>query len=556
MELVSRSIGGPKLVRDYLAGAEAALRFFPGSPFEADSYRRKARALDRQAPRRSLAAAMIRPAGSAGALRLQRVTEEAGYFVTTGQQPGLFGGPLYSLYKALSAVQLAEDLQQLLGKPVMPLFWVASEDHDWDEANRATFLDSANELHRIGLPPELGESRHSLAEIRLGPAIRDALDQLASRFPANDFKARAEELLREAYHERATLASGFCQLMGKLLEPAPIGLVDAADAAVKEASRELLLAEADDPEASEAVLAESGHALRASGYRLQVPLIPGATNLFVHGRAGRERLYRSRRSRQGLARAGVFRGSRSEREFGRAQLAALMRKTPGAVSPNVLLRPVVESCLFPTLAYVGGPGEIAYFGQLQGLFERHGAGMPVVVPRASLLVVERKVAKVMERFGLNADDLRNADHLLGSLARDEMPTGVRTAIERWRSSAETAASEVMAGVADVDPTLQRAVVSARNAGFGALAVLEKKVVRAIKRKNETAWSQISKARANLWPDGKPQERVLGPMQYLMRYGPDFVTRVQEAVAEVPNRALDLARTTAGASEVVTEVAKA
>ncbi len=517
MRIARRPFGGSALVRDYLEGVPAAAEFYAGSPFRAESYRRKARELDQMDPGRARAAAsMIRPVGPEASALLKEVAAGEGYFVTTGQQPGLFGGPLYTLYKALSAVRLAESLGQLLSKPVMPLFWVASDDHDWEEASQAGLLDGANELRRLDLGPEPGLARRALAETPLGPAASEVATTLAELFPRNDFHGRYVALLRDSLRPEATLASAFAALMSDLLAKTPVGVVDAADPDVKAASRRLLEAETEEPVASEAALARTAAQLREAGYELQVPLMPGAANLFLHGEEGRDRLERA---------GDGYRLRRSGRRLSLRRVLEAVAADPCAASPNVLLRPVVESALFPTLAYVGGPGEVAYFGQLRRLFRRHGLEMPVVAPRASLLIVERKVAKILERFDLEADDVRDLDGLLGRLAREGTPRELRKAMRKWRGAVDEAAKELAAAAVRVDPTLKGAATAARNASFGALGALEKKIARAVKHKNETEWRQLAKTRSNLWPGGKPQERVLGPLQYVMRYGPEFVALV-------------------------------
>ena len=193
------------------------------------------------------------------------------------------------------------------------------------------------------------------------------------------------------------------------------------------------------------------------------------------------------------------------------------------MSPNVLLRPIVESLVFPTLAYVGGPGELAYFAQLGQLFARHGGGAPVVVPRGSLLALEAKVTRVLDKYGLQADELREGDALLSRFARDQVPDDVSGGLARWRGAVESCATELIRTSAEIDPVLKGAVAKARNSGLAALGALEKKIVRAVKRSSETTWNQIAKARVHLWPEGKPQDRILGPLQYLMRYGRGFVS---------------------------------
>lgn len=514
MKLLTRPLGGSRLTRDYLAGADAANDFYRGSPHRAETYRLKAAELDLGRDRNTFATArrVVRPAGADGAELLRRVVAEGGYFVTTGQQPGLFGGPLYGLYKALTAVRLAGRLEGLLARPVMPLFWVASDDHDWAEANHAFVVDGANRLVHITLGAATRRFPRPLGRTRPGAAVEAALERLARSFPRNDFHERYMARLRDAYRPQATMASAFSNLMAELLGDTPIGLVDAGDPALKEACRPVFRAEAEDPRASETALGETAEGLRGRGYSLQVTLIPGATNLFADLRGGRERL-------QGTTDG--FRLRRSGRELSRRRVLDLIENSPGAVSPNVLLRPVVESFLFPTLAYVGGPGELAYFAQLRGLFRRHGTDMPVVFPRGSLLAVEAKVEKVLEKHRVAVDGVRDPEALLSRLARDRLPDDVRDAAGRWRAAVESAGRDLADAAAGVDPALRGAVAKARNAGLAALGSAEKKIVRAVKRNADTTRARIAKAQVNLWPGGRPQDRVLCPLQYLMKYGPGF-----------------------------------
>ena len=517
MRFLQGPLGGPPLVQDYLDGADRAVSRFRGPPSRLATFRDRAAELEDSVEPAAIArvAPMIRPVGPAAEQALSAVARQRGYFVTTGQQPGLFGGALYSLYKALTAVQLARTLTMALGRPVMPLFWVASEDHDWEEANHAHVIDQSNQLRRLTLGRGSAPARRALGRTALGEGVRDVVAELTACFPQNDFHARYTGLIREAFRPAATMAEAFSELMTDLLGDTPVGLVDAANPALKQASRPVLRAEAEDPSASETAVRASCEALKRGGYALQVPHIPGAVNLFVDSVEGRDRLHHSG--------SGSFALRRSGRAIPQRELLAMIDDEPERVSPNVLLRPVVESSVFPTLAYVGGPGEIAYFAQLSGLFRRHGVGMPVVVPRASLLAVEAKVTRVLDKFGLEVDELREGDALLGRFALDQVPPDVGGVITRWRNSVESLAVELMGAAMAIDPVLKGAVTKTRNSGMSALAALEKKVVRAVKRHNETTWSQIAKARVHLWPANKPQDRILGPLQYAMRYGSHFVS---------------------------------
>ena len=524
MRIVRRPLGGSRLVGDYLAGAPEAAGLFQGSPFAADTYRCKAAELEDSASTgmRATAASIVRPVGPRAEQALRAVVDEDGFFVTTGQQPAFLGGPLYSLYKALTAVRLASDLAAILERPVMPLFWIASEDHDWEEANHTHVIDRSNELQRLTLGPNPGTVPRPLGRIPLGEAVVDALARVEASFPRNDFHGRYIDLVREAFNPWATMASAFAHFMAELLSDTPMGLVEAAHPLLKEASRPVLHAEAEDPAASEEAVRETCGALTDRGYGLQVPVISGAVNLFTDLEEGRDRLQ---------VEDGGFVHRRSGRRISRKRVMELIRDEPGRVSPNVLLRPVAESSVFPSLAYVGGPGELAYFAQLPGLFRRHGVCMPVAVPRASLLVMEPKVSRVIEKFGIEVDELREEGALLSRFARDRVPPDAERALARWREAVESQAGELAGSAASIDPGLAGAVTKARNAGLAALGTLEKKIVRAVKRRDETMWNQVGKASVNLWPGGKPQDRMLTPLQYLMRYGQAFIDSASREVRD-------------------------
>lgn len=523
MRFAGQPLGGARLVRDYLAGVPAARAFYFGSPWDRAAFVAKARALDEAdgAARRARAASVVRPLGGAARRKLGQVVEAGGWFVTTGQQPGLFGGPLYGLYKALSAQQLAETLEETLGAPVMPVFWMASDDHDWREAAHAAFVGADNQLARLALGDDVpGAGRLSLARVPLGPGVEALAERLAATLAPSEFHSWAIDLARRSYRPEGTMAEGYAALMARLLEGSPLGFVDAADPAVREAICPLVRAETQEAAKSAQALAETAAALAGEGYGLQVRLIEGALNVFLDTPEGRDRLERT---------ASGFRLRRSGTALAPRRLGRTIAAPPFPASPNVLLRPVAESFLLPTLAYVGGPAELAYLGQLGGLFRLHGLTPPIAVPRASLVVVERKVDRVLAKFGLSLAETRDGALLANRLARAEMPETVSESLGTWRRASEAQAAELADAVGGVDPTLQGAVQTARNTGLAALGALETKISRALKRKNATTLAQIEKARTNLWPDGQPQERVLGPLQYVARCGPEFVNAARDVV---------------------------
>lgn len=504
------------MVQDYLDARPEASGFFRGHYTSLADYEARAEAIDgrfdRAARERAASALSVPPGGDPG--RVARFVEEGGFMVTTGQQPGLFGGPLYSAYKGLTAIRLAEALEPKLGRPVLPVFWVASEDHDWAEANHTTLVGTDNELWTCELAPPDPSTTPSIHRIPVGDDIATIRDAFVERLPSTDFSGPFLELLAASAKPGTTLSDSFRSIMEGLLGRYGLFFTDAADPTVKAVSAPVLEDELRRSAELETVLSSTASTLDGAGYGQQVALLDGGVNLFLEGPAGRERLYRDgdhfrlRASGESLALDDVL---------GRA---AADRK---ALSPNVLLRPVVESAVFPTLSYVAGPGETAYYAQLADYFDAFGIEMPVIHPRFGATVVESKIRKVLDKFGLDIPDLGRPFHEISSaLARDEVPESVRRAIASLRGAIGKGVGELQVAVREVDPTLKGPVQHVRSQGFAALEDLERKVVHAVKRENEIALAQLQKAQLHLFPEGKPQERVMNPFYYLVRYGGAFL----------------------------------
>ena len=523
LELLVQHPAGAAIVRDYLAGAERACELFGGPFGTLAAFRRKAEDVDARFDREArgrAAEAVIVPEG-ASRERLDRFVEEGGYMVTTGQQPALFGGPLYGVHKALTAVRLAEALEAALERPVLPLFWVASEDHDWAEANHASLVGVDNELHRVEVASP-DPRTHALHRIRLGSALETSVDEFLQLLPTTDFSEEYFTLIRDAFPAGATLPEGYHATLQGLLGRFGLYFTDAAHPAVKRHSRNALLAELERSEELEGVLRATASAVESAGYALQVPLLEGGLNLFLEGTQGRERLYRE---------DGAFRLHSSGTRLSAADVRSRFEDDPSVLSPNVLLRPVVESTVFPTLAYVGGPGEMAYFAQLSGYFRAHGIGMPVVYPRWAATPVEAKIRKVLVKFGLDVDALSRPFHeIAGDIARDEMPEDVRSALGAVKGSIAAGVAELQKATARIDPTLKGPVQHVRSQAFGALDDVERKVVLAIKREREIALGQLQKAQVHLYPLGKPVDRVQSPFYFLTRYGGSLLDALHERFA--------------------------
>src|SRR4051812_1806497 len=284
--------------------------------------------------------------------------------VTTGQQPGLFTGPLYTIHKAIAAIVVARRLETVRKIPVVPVFWVAGDDHDFAEGNHAWVLGKDGDPVRI----ELRERPHEAPQLPLfrepcGPEAVAALNALTAALPDSEFKAEVTSWLDQAYRSDANLADAGADALNAVLAKQGLAVFRAHDRAAKRAAAPLLLQGIDET------------------------LDDGLSPVLVEGRLGRDRLKKE---------GADYVTRRSGDRFTRAQLEQIARETPERLSPNVLLRPVVEAALFPTVAYLGGPGEMEYLPESAPLFSKLGVTPQKPVRRWSGIIIETRVEKVLK----------------------------------------------------------------------------------------------------------------------------------------------------------------
>ena len=522
LELLVAPLPGPKLVEDYYAGVQQLAPFYAGHPSSTRAYQRRAQTIQSlySRERADLLRSAVHPTSGNAAAKLERIASGEGYVVTTGQQPGLFGGPLYTAYKILTAVRLAQKLEQLLDAPVAPLFWVPADDHDWDEVSHVSVIDAKNQLVRLSAASTT-DTPVSMAQRRFGDDITGVIDQLASVLPQNDFAAEYQSLLRDCYTPNVTVAEAFQTFIARTFSSFDLLVTYSADPSLKRFAVPLFRSELENAEAHARLLRQQTDRLIAAGYHEQVAIALDAANLMYEDESGRERLLRE---------DGGWMLRRTKRYFDQAELLDRLETEPDRFSANVLLRPVLESYAFPTLAYVGGPAEVSYFAQTGCLFSAHGVDMPLVFPRASIDLVEAKVRKVLDKFDLAPADFRRPFHeLISQLARDELPESVRTALLQLRRSITSGYEVLVDASAGIDVTLRGPLEGARNASHKQVEDAERKILSHLKKQQAVSTEQLQKASSNLFPDGQRQERVFGIVNYLARYGSAMLSAIAMAL---------------------------
>lgn len=441
----------------------------------------------------------MRPAGPAAA-RLARVSGGQGVVVTTGQQPGLFGGPMYTIVKALSALALANRIEAALGVAAAPVFWAATDDADFAEG-ATTWLPSAGMLQdaRLGSPPPDGTM--------MSHAFLDNVEVAKSILKRASAGAAWPEFIRAAttaYHEGTTVGTAYVELMRDMLMPLGITVLNAAHPSVRHQSAPLLRRALAEASSIDEALVRRTDALRTAGFTPQVELLPDKSLVFVVRNGVKERVPIS--------------GAQS----------ILPRVSDDLLSPNVLMRPVVERALLPTVAYMAGPGELAYFAQVGAVATALNVAMPLALPRTSLRIVTPDVRATLTRHRQSVDAMRDTRALVRTLSSDATPDASVDAIAALRAQIRRTAEAIRASDAAIAPeALDGAVAQLAHRSER----LERRVLAASKRRITDQLRKVEQAQALLWPHGGPQERVVNPLPWLARYGSPLLDAMLHACDE-------------------------
>ncbi|MCC7126054.1 MAG: bacillithiol biosynthesis cysteine-adding enzyme BshC [Acidobacteria bacterium] len=511
-----------RLASDYAFAYDEVAPFFAGDPSTSTAWAdtiARSRATERNpaALAQLLGAQQARrgaPAESRAAAA--RLADPATRVVITGQQAGLFGGPLFTLLKALTAMKLATEVERDHDVPVVPVFWIDAEDHDWPEVSGCTVLDATLAPHTVRLEDLPGAGERPIARLVLTDAIHAALDDLASTLPQTEFTPDLIDSLRRAYVPGRGMAEAFGVWLETVLGPHGLVVYDASDPASKPLAQRVFIDEIAAPGATAALAARAGQHLTERGYHAQVTPGDGAISLFhLDG------------SREGIKASGneVTIG---ERHTTLTELAAEATTHPEQFSPNVLLRPLVQDAIFPTICYVAGPNELAYLGQLRGIYERFGIAMPLMYQRTTATLVDSATLRFLHKHALPLTALRPQDErVLNDLLESQLPPTVDTAL----TTAATIIGEQMEALArvvpQIDPTLAGTVNTTQGKLQHEMQTLHNKVIQAAKRKDDTLRRQFQHAQALTFPAGHPQEREIGFIWFLNRYGPALVPRLTE-----------------------------
>jgi len=512
-----------RLFTDFLSDHSRVQQFYPRSAYFKQWCEDEASGLRDDSERRQRVSAILeRQNQSWGASRktLENISRlRAGAAaVVTGQQVGLFGGPLFSIFKALTAVKLADEATQS-GVECVPVFWLATEDHDMEEVNQIAIPGSDRFPQKL-TSPSLGMSNSPVGRVRFGAEIGTIVEAAAELMGPSEIS----ELLRETYCPGETFGTAFARLFSRIFADWGVILLDASDPEFHQIAKPVYRAAIERAAELDEALLVRGKALEAVGYHQQVKVTPSSTLLFTLRNGARVAVHR-RANGQGSAEFVIEEGRISQ-----AELLNRVASSPEEFSANVLLRPVIQDYLLPTVAYVGGAAEVAYFAQVGVVYEALLERVTPIVPRLSATIVEPKPKGLLERYGLRLPDLFSGpEGLREDMASRTLPRELQSAFDQAEASLEKSLAAIREGLARLDTTLVDSATNAASKMQHQLTQLRSRAARAELRQTEVLGRHADLLCNSLYPNKTLQEREVAGIYFVARYGAEFLRGVYDTI---------------------------
>jgi bacillithiol biosynthesis cysteine-adding enzyme BshC len=504
------------LFRDYLYNFERVQRFYAVNPRDYEALGTHGSGMRYDYERRKTVADILERQNrefdaSAKALENTARLRAGAVAAVSGQQVCLFGGPLYSILKAVSAIRLARDLTAK-GTECVPVFWLATEDHDLAEVNHVTLLNSE------GLPERVETSSHAakdtpVSEVRFGDEINSVTERACALLGDGELA----DFMRVSYRPGESLGTAFGKLFAKLFADFGLVLLDASDKALHQLAKPVYRAVIEGAEKLNHALIERGKALRAAGYHEQVKVTSESTVLFEKRDGARTVIHRNN---DGF--------SVARQHFTADELLSRIDAEPHRFSANVLLRPSVQDFLLPTIGYFAGPAEVAYFAQVAvAQLEVLGRVTPVV-PRLSATLLDARAQRLMKKYGIALTDLfAGPEATRELLAAKSLPTDLHTKFEQSSAAVTDTVAGLRKSLEKLDHTLTDATERAHRKMLYQLDRLRKRAANAELRRNGEIARHAEWLSANLYPGKELQEREIAGISFLARYGRELLSELVE-----------------------------
>jgi bacillithiol synthase len=445
---------------------------------------------------------------SLGKLRNDAVT------VIAGQQAGLMTGPLYTIHKIISVIQLARQQEAKLKHPVVPVFWIAGEDHDYQEVNHI-YVEKGSKLEKVGYPERVVEKKMTSHITYNKTVMKKWLDDILVMLGETEHTNRLSSDLTKMIEEEEDIVRFFAHFVMSLFKDFGLLVIDSAYPLLRKLESRHFHHLIENSQSITDKVLEQQEEIRKNGYGTQLDISPIAANLFIQLQDERALLERE---------GNKFFEKNSGKAYSGLELLSILDESPESFSNNVVTRPMMQEWLFPTLAFVAGPGEIAYWGELKKAFEYVGLKMPPVVPRLNITIVEREIDKRIQDLQLTLHGVitegvstaRNA--FWKSLERPDLEFEMMEIQEELQRKYEKIREQAVS----IDQGLHPIIDKNLEFHLSQFEYLRNKVDKALKDKNSLTFNQFMKVENSIRPNEGPQERTWNVLYFLNKYGLDFV----------------------------------
>ncbi|RYG74072.1 bacillithiol biosynthesis cysteine-adding enzyme BshC [Lentibacillus lipolyticus] len=512
------------LINDYRDQKSGIMRYFDYDPYMTQSYEQRLQALQQKNINRDTLTEALTEMNDAwdapqtAYKAIERLKDRNSAVVIGGQQAGLLTGPMYTINKAVSVIQFAKQQESELGVPIIPVFWIAGEDHDFDEINHV-FLHENKGMKKHPLPHQTS-GKQSISDVKMDEtALSTWIDQLFDQLPETEHTKKLYQAIMDCQKRSVTYVDFFARFLYQLLEGEEIILVDSGHPSMRSLEREHFVRLIEQQEELSQGVHRTVQQLKNQGYSLSLDAAPTDAHLFYH--LDNERILLVRDDE------GNWAGKQNEVVLTSQEMLDIARHNPESLSNNVVTRPVMQESLFPTIAFIGGPGEVSYWAALKPAFHAVNMEMPPVLPRLSFTFIDRKVEKILDKFGIDAE------HAINYGLEDAK---IQWLAEQNEPPVEQVAAEVKQAIHRVHQPL-RAMASDIGADLGELAdknlyylnsnidFIEKRIHQALEEKYEKEIRAFDHAHHAIHPENGLQERIWNPLPLLNEYGPCFIRQL-------------------------------
>lgn len=525
IESVALEYANP-LVSRYLNDFDRVAGFYSHNPFAAASYTERCRLVrehyhtDREALVRILTAYNRQlGCGDKALANLERLKQKDAVLVVTGQQAGVFTGPLYTVYKAITAIQLAAQKTEELGVPVLPAFWVAAEDHDFAEIDHINLLNREQQLVKLRLE-EQPQGKFSVGHVPVNEAVFRLIDELDAATNPSEWKGPMLAELKRLAREQGNFADWFAAVMAWLFRETGLLVINPLIPEMRAFLGDIFAGFIERHEEIQSAYSTGVLRVKAAGYTPQVEKSPEYLHLFRY--VDGERLPLLKEGDRVTVRGREIYWSLEE-------LAGEARENPSLFSPNVVLRPVAQDCLLPLLAYIAGPGEISYYALYKDIYPLFGMSMPIIFPRTNITIIERSMRKLLEKYNLNFKDVAaGLDIRLQAYLAAEDRFDIPGMFTGYKENLRRSYTEIIERMVLVDKSLRPAGEESLHKILHQIDHFESKSRQQHRKNCDAAVGHFEKIGLNLYPRQNFQERVYNIFPYLFKYNVSIIDELMSA----------------------------